>query len=84
MTLMRTVETVDREDPRHVPCETRTRASGWDPIRGLHQGQRPQRPHSKAEYMAAPDLLAEMSAGAVHTWHIATFRGDAAIGRSRG
>ncbi len=60
-TVMRTVETVDWEDPRHVPCETRTRAFGWDPIRGLHQGQRPQRSHSKAEYMAAPDPLAEMS-----------------------
>jgi hypothetical protein len=30
-------------------------------IRGLHQGQRPQRPHSKAVYMAAPDPLVEMS-----------------------
>ncbi len=59
-TLMRTVETVDWEDPRHVPCETRTRAFGWDPIRGLHQGQQPQRLHRKAEYMAAPDPLVEM------------------------
>jgi hypothetical protein len=50
-----TVETVDRENPLHVPCETRARAFGWDPISGLHQGQRPQRPHSKAVYMAAPD-----------------------------
>ena len=30
-------------------------------IRGLHQGQRPQRSHSKAVYMAAPDPLVEMS-----------------------
>jgi hypothetical protein len=59
-TLMRTVETVDWEDPRHVPCETRTRAFGWDPIRGLHQGQQPQRLHRKAVYMAAPDPLVEM------------------------
>ena len=50
-TLMRTVETVDWEDPRQVPCETRARAFGWDPIRGLHQGQRPQRSHSKAVYI---------------------------------
>ena len=60
-TLMRTVETVDWEDPRQVPREQRARAIGWDPISGLHQGQQPQRLHSKAVYMAAPDPLAEMS-----------------------
>jgi len=31
-----------------------------DPISGLHQGQQPQRLHSKAEYMAAPERFAEM------------------------
>jgi hypothetical protein len=31
------------------------------PDRGLHQGQRPQRPHPKAAYMAAPDPFVEMS-----------------------
>src|SRR5262245_48519830 len=60
-TLMRTVETVDWENPFPVPCEARARAIGWDPISGLHQGQRPKRPHSKAVYMAAPDPLAEVS-----------------------
>jgi hypothetical protein len=43
-----------------VPCEERTRAFVWDPISGLHQGQQPQRLHSKAEYMAAPERFAEM------------------------
>jgi hypothetical protein len=46
---------------RKVPREERTRAFGWDPISGLHQGQRPKRPHSKAGYMAAPEPFAEMS-----------------------
>jgi hypothetical protein len=65
-TLMRTVETVDWEDPRDVPREARTREIGWDPIRGLHQGQRPQRPHSKAVYMAAPDPFVEMPEFLLH------------------
>jgi hypothetical protein len=43
-----------------VPREERTRAFVWDPISGLHQGQQPQRLHSKAEYMAAPEPFAEM------------------------
>src|SRR5262244_3492290 len=46
---------------RFVPREERARAFGWDPISGSHQGQRPQRPHSKAAYMAAPERFAEMS-----------------------
>src|SRR5450756_1082233 len=46
---------------RYVPREERTRAIVWDPISGLHQGQRPKWPHSKAEYMAAPERFAEMS-----------------------
>ena len=46
---------------RDVPREQRARAFGWDPISGSHQGQRPQRPHSKAVYMAAPERFAEMS-----------------------
>ena len=37
------------------------REIGWDPISGSHQGQRPQRPHSSAEYMAAPERFAEMT-----------------------
>jgi hypothetical protein len=46
--------------------EERTRAIVWDPISGLHQGQQPQRLHSKAEYMAAPDRFAEMSDFPLH------------------
>src|SRR5215471_1151748 len=46
---------------RFVPREERARAFGWDLISGSHQGQRPQRPHSKAVYMAAPERFAEMS-----------------------
>ena len=39
-------------------CQANKEARGfaWDPISGSHQGQRPQRPHSQAEYMAAPDV----------------------------
>jgi hypothetical protein len=51
-------ETVDRK-PRDVPREERARAFDWDPISGLHQGQQPERLHSKAEYMAAPERFAE-------------------------
>jgi hypothetical protein len=71
---------------REVPREERTRANGWEPISESHQGQQPQRLHSKAEYMAAPERFAEMSdsscnAGVVHTWHFSTdddvrFRGS--------
>ena len=39
------------------------RADGWcfwlGPISGSHQGQRPERLHSEAEYMAAPERFAE-------------------------
>src|ERR1700722_9392154 len=31
--------------PAYGPCEARTREISWDPIRGLHQGQRPPRLH---------------------------------------
>jgi hypothetical protein len=31
--------------PAYGPREARTREIGWDPIRGLHQGQRPLRLH---------------------------------------
>jgi hypothetical protein len=41
---------------RDGPREERTRAFVWDPISGLHQGQQPKRLHSKAEYMAAPEM----------------------------
>ena len=37
----------------------RARAFGWDPTSGSHQGQQPMRLHSKAEYMAAPERLAD-------------------------
>src|ERR1039457_1347716 len=60
---------------RYVPREERTRAIVWNPISGLHQGQRPKRPHSKAEYMAAPERFAERSdfslaprAPSIHVW----------------
>src|SRR5262245_55599812 len=46
---------------RFVPGEERARGYDWDPISGSHQGQRPQRPHAKAAYMAAPERFAEMS-----------------------
>src|SRR5436190_18442134 len=50
------------------------------PISGSHQGQQPQRLHSKAGYMAAPERFAKSqilfpcTAGAVHTWHEAAVR----------
>ena len=34
------------------------RWSDWDPIRGLHQGQRPSAPRQQAGHMAAPDRAA--------------------------
>ena len=40
---------------RKVPREERARAFGWDPISESHQGQRPQRLHSKAGDMADPN-----------------------------
>jgi hypothetical protein len=42
-----------------VPREERAREFDWDPISGSHQGQQPKRLHSKAEYMAAPERLAD-------------------------
>src|SRR3954447_11333637 len=50
------------------------------PISGSHQGQQPQRLHSKAGYMAAPERFAKSqilfpcTAGAVHTWHDSAVR----------
>jgi hypothetical protein len=45
--------TTDRENPFRVVRTTRQ--TDWDPIRGLHQGQRPSVPHQKAGHMTAPD-----------------------------
>ena len=59
-TLMRNGRDRRSGQPVNVPREERTRAFVWDPISGLHQGQQPQRLHSKAEYMAAPERFAEM------------------------
>src|SRR6516225_6666904 len=44
-------------------CVTRAKsACFWlGPISGSHQGQQPQRLHSKAEYMAAPERFAKRS-----------------------
>jgi len=74
MSLMRNGRDRRSENPR---CATRGKnACLWlGPISGSHQGPRPQRPHSEAEYMAAPERFAKTSdssctAGAVHTWHI--------------
>src|SRR5271154_2745690 len=55
------------------------RAFGRDLIRGGHYGQRSCEPHLQAEHMAAPTNAAKREEsscqlGAVHTWHIATFR----------
>src|SRR5688500_10729958 len=60
-TLMRNDRDRRSGKPANVPREERARAFGWDPISGSHQGQRPQRPRSKAVYMAAPERFAEMS-----------------------
>ena len=59
-TLMRNGRDRRSGKPVNVPREERTRAIVWDQISGLHQGQQPQRLHSKAEYMAAPERFAEM------------------------
>ena len=58
-TLMRSGSKPSIGKTRDVPREERTRAFDWDPISGLHQGQQPERLHSKAEYMAAPERFAE-------------------------
>ncbi len=48
-----TVETVDWENRFLCHARLERVLMVWDPISGLHQGQRPQRLHSKAVYMAA-------------------------------
>src|SRR3974377_1752488 len=60
-TLMRNGRDRRSGKPANVPGEQRARAPVWDPISGSHQGRRPQRPHSKAVYMAAPERFADMS-----------------------
>jgi hypothetical protein len=49
----------------------RARKTDWDPIRGLHQGQRPVAPRGQAVHMTAPDRAditdRPCAAGAVHT-----------------
>jgi hypothetical protein len=65
------------------------RAFGRDLIRGGHYGQRSCEPRQQAEHMAAPTNAAKREKsscqlGAVHTWHIASFRCDADFGRYRG
>src|SRR3989304_6023992 len=47
----------DRENPFRVV--RKTRETDWDPIRGLHQGQRPSTPRTKAGHMTAPDQFVE-------------------------
>ena len=44
-TLMRNGQDRRLGRPAYGPREARTREIGWDPIRGLHQGQRPLRLH---------------------------------------
>src|ERR1700730_7068190 len=60
MTLMRNGRDRRSENPRSA---TRGKnACLWlGPIRGSHQGQRPQLLHSKAGYMAAPERFAKKS-----------------------
>src|SRR3984893_11457569 len=60
MTLMRNGRDRRSENPRSA---TRGKnACLWlGPISGAHQGQQPQRLHSKAGYMAAPERFAETS-----------------------
>src|SRR5262249_39230781 len=60
MTLMRSGRDRRSENPRSA---TRGKnACFWlGPISGSHQGQQPQRLHSKAGYMAAPERFAETS-----------------------
>jgi hypothetical protein len=58
-TLMRSGSKPSIGKTREGPREERARAFDWDPISGLHQGQQPERLHSKAEYMAAPERFAE-------------------------
>src|SRR5271154_2046835 len=57
-TLMRNGRDRRSENPLWV---TRRKSACFclGPIRGSHQGQRPKRPHSKAEYMTAPERFAD-------------------------
>src|ERR1700737_110748 len=59
-TLMRNGRDRRSENPR---CATRGKnACFWlGPISGSHQGPQPERLHSEAEYMAAPERFAETS-----------------------
>src|ERR1700724_1966631 len=65
MTLMRNGRDRRSENPRSA---TRGKnACFWlGPISGSHQGQRPERPHSKAGYMAAPERFAKLK---IRLWH---------------
>jgi hypothetical protein len=60
----------DRENPG-VKAPKRARYFDWDPIRGLHHGQRTKRLHSKAVDMTARDRYAvpinPCATGAVQT-----------------
>src|SRR5262249_44131097 len=49
-------------------CATRAKSACFclGPISGSHQGQQPERLHSKAGYMAAPERFAETSAFLLH------------------
>ena len=59
-TLMRSGRDRRSENPRSATREKN--ACCWlGPISGSHQGQRPQRLHSKAGYMAAPERFAKAS-----------------------
>src|SRR5262245_56305959 len=83
-TLMRNGRDRRSGKPAVGPRDRQARVFGWDPISGSHQGQRPERLHQKAGYMAAPERFADMAdsscnAGAVHTWPSCPFRCDAAI-----
>src|SRR5262249_37569593 len=57
------------------------RAFDRDLIRGAHYGQRSCEPRKKAEHMAAPTkpcyVKILLPTRAVHTWHVASFRGNA-------
>src|SRR5262245_34478521 len=59
-TLMRNGRDRRSENPR---CATRAKSACFclGPISGSHQGQQPERLHSKAGYMAAPERFAETS-----------------------
>src|SRR3974390_3744584 len=58
--LMRSGRDRRSENPRSATREKN--ACCWlGPISGSHQGQRPQRLHSKAGYMAAPERFAKAS-----------------------